>query len=371
MPVRLRLTTLLALLLGLAACEKKDTASTSGASERGARRVVLYTSCDDDLLRALITAFEEETGIDVLEVGDTEATKTVGLYARLVEEQAAPRADVWWSNEPFYTARLAAQGLLEPYTSASGEASFPRGWPGEHRASDGSWYAFALRARVIAYDTRKLQPAGVPRTLRDLAEPTWKGKVGLARPSFGTTAGHIAALVHLWGEEPTRQWLMAMEDQGLRLYDGNSSVVRAIAAGEIEIGLTDTDDVFAAMEEHLPVALVYEADETGGSGLRTPESVEPMMGFGALVIPNTAGLVRGGPNPAEARALLDFLISERAERILMTSRSRNVPVREGAARELFERHPMARIDPAGRVNLEAVASEIESARRLVEGVFGG
>lgn len=366
------MTTLLAMLLALTACERNDPASASGPSGTNPRRVVLYTSCDQDILRPIIDAFEQDTGIDVLEVADTEATKTVGLYARLLDEQAAPRADVWWSNEPFYTARLAHQGLLEPFTPAQSQASLPRGWPEHLRAKDHAWHAFALRARVIAYDTRKLQPGVVPRTLRDLAEPRWHAKVGMARPTFGTTAGHIAALVHLWGEEPTRQWLEAMESQNLRLYDGNSSVVRAIAAGEIELGLTDTDDALAAQQEGLPIAFVYETDETNSNApVLTPDAVEPMMSFGALVIPNTAALVKGAPNPDEARTLLEFLLSERAERLLMTSRSRNVPIREGPAQELFLLHPETNIAPPARVDLDAVANEIETARTLTQGVFGG
>jgi len=359
------LAIVLALLIG---CERTEVQQSQATDEEG-RRVVLYTSCDDYLLREMIAAFEKETGIDVLEVGDTEATKTVGLYTRLVDEKDAPRADVWWSNEPFYTVRLAEQGILEPYTSESGERSFPAGWPDFYRGSDGAWYGFANRARVIAYDTRKFSPEEVPTTLRDLAEPAWKGKVGMARPLFGTTVGHIAALVYLWGEEPTRQWLQAMEDQGLRLYDGNSSVVRAIAAGEIEIGLTDSDDVWAAQAEGMPIGLVYESSEIEGA--LSPDSVQPMMGFGAIVIPNTVGLVSGAPHPEEARALVDFLISEAGERLIMTSDSRNVPIRASASRELFVLHPETEIQPAANVNLEGVADNIETARRLARDVFGG
>jgi len=371
-PMRMRpwLAPLAITLAVLSACERQeDTKQESSTTDE--RRVVLYTSCDDYLLRDMIAAFEKETGIDVLEVGDTEATKTVGLYTRLVDEKDAPRADVWWSNEPFYTVRLAEQGVLEPYTSESNESAFPGGWPTNFRATGGTWYGFAQRARVIAYDTRKHSPESVPTTLRDLAEPQWKGKVGMARPLFGTTVGHIAALVTLWGEEPTRQWLQAMEDQGLRLYDGNSSVVRAIANGEIEIGLTDSDDVWAAQAQGLPIGLVYESNEIDGSLPPTADSVQPMMSFGALVIPNTAGVVRGAPHPAEAKALVDFLISEASERLIMTSDSRNVPVRASPARELFVLYPESQIQPAAYVNLEEVAGNIEAARRLALDVFGG
>ncbi len=116
-----------------AAYDRDDTPVRlrEGAGKRDANAGRRVAACralherDDYLLREMIAAFEKETGIDVLEVGDTEATKTVGLYTRLVDEKDAPRADVWWSNEPFYTVRLAEQGVLEPYESVSGERSFP------------------------------------------------------------------------------------------------------------------------------------------------------------------------------------------------------------------------------------------------------
>lgn len=357
----------------LGGCSKEQAsapATEGGSSDETGRRVVLYTSADPDVRRAVVDAFEKRTGIEVLDVGDTEATKTVGLARRLLDERESPRADVWWSNEPFYTIRLAKQGVFEPYRSETSEAGFPGGWPASARGSDGTWYGFAARARVIAYDTRKLDRAEVPRTLRDLAEPRWTGKVGMARPIFGTTVGHMATLVSLWGEEPTRQWLESMEANGLRLYDGNSSVVRAIADGEIELGLTDTDDVWVAQREGWPVGLVYETREIEGSVPATSESVWPLASFGAIVIPNTAAKVAGGPNSAEAEALLDFLTSEACERLLMTSDARNVPLRPEAAGELFERYPETRIDPPADIDLEEAAESIDTARRLVEDVFG-
>ena len=354
----------------LAGCGKPAEESVANDDNNDGPRVVLYTSADDYLLDQVIAEFEKRTGIEVLEVGDTEATKTVGLYARLGDEKDDPRADVWWSSEPFYTIRLANEGVLEPYVSQSGEQSIAGGWPEYYRGSGDMWYGFSNRARVIAYDTRKLTAEQVPGALRDLAEPEWQGKVGMARPTFGTTVGHVATLVHLWGEEPTRQWLEAMEHNGLRLYDGNSSVVRAIANGEIELGLTDTDDVWAAQAEGMPVDLVYEVRELDSGETITADTVFPMMSFGALTIPNTVGRVAGGPNPEEAAQLIDFLISEANERLIMASDSRNVPIRSGPVSDLWTKYPETRIETAASVDLEAVAGEIETARRLVKDVFG-
>ena len=65
--------------------------------------VVVYVSADDHIARLLIQRFEDQHGIDVRMVGDTEAKKTTGLVQRLRQEQDNPQADVFWSSEIFMT----------------------------------------------------------------------------------------------------------------------------------------------------------------------------------------------------------------------------------------------------------------------------
>ena len=334
------------------------------------RQVVLYAAVDQAAARTLIDAFEVRSGIEVVLVGDTDSTRTVPLASRLESERGSPQADVWWSVEPYYTVRLAEAGVLEPFTATQAEADFGGAWPTTARAADGTWYGFARSARVIAYDTRAIDPEAVPQTLRDLAEPEWNGKVGMARPLFGTTVGHLAALTYLWGEGPTGSWLSAMESNGLRLYDSNTEVVRAIADGEIELGLTDSAAVWAAKARNAPVGLVYEAVETEAGFGATPETVAPLLSFGPLTLPNTVARVRGGPNPDEAAELIEFLLSAEGERLLMGGPWRFVPVRLELADELGSAEPRALIPNPAEPEVEGVADSVDQARAIVTEVLG-
>ncbi|QKK07176.1 MAG: hypothetical protein HND58_02715 [Planctomycetota bacterium] len=109
--------------------------------------MVLYSSVDDFVLRDVVSAFEAESGVKVRLLGDTEATKTTGLLERLIAERDEPRADVWWSSEPFGTIRLAGMGLLAPAGITPPEIT-DAALRGRLDAADGSWFGFALRARA-------------------------------------------------------------------------------------------------------------------------------------------------------------------------------------------------------------------------------
>jgi iron(III) transport system substrate-binding protein len=323
--------------------------ATCGRSGAGSRpEVVLYTSADNYLVHEVVEAFKAETGIDVKLVGDTEATKTTGLVERLLSEQGRPRADVWWSSEPFGTIRLASEGVLEGYTSGV-EKEFVGGWPGAFRGAD--WYGFACRARVVVYNPQRV--TGPPRRVRDLAAPAYAGRIGMARPQFGTTRGQVGQLLLECGEGRYRELLAGLKANRVRLYDGNSSVVRAVAHGEIDVGLTDTDDVWAGERNGWPVKMAFE--ERG-------EECAP----GPILIPNTVGLVKGAPHAADARRFIDFLISAKTERILAASDSRNMPVRPALAAEF----PGTAIPGAATADYARIAAEIPRALAIWDEVMG-
>ncbi len=133
----------------------------------------------------------------------------------------------------------------------------------------------------------------------------------------------------------------AMEDQGLRLYDGNSSVARD--RGRRDRGGPDRlRRRLGRPCRGMPIGLVYESSEIEGALARFRDADDE---FRCAVIPNTVGVVRGAPHPEEAKALVDFLISETSERLIMTSDSRNVPIRESASRAV--RAPPRSRDPPG------------------------
>ena len=126
--------------------------------------VVLYCSVDQVIAEPIIAEFERRNGIKVLARFDTEAAKTVGLVQKIRAESGRPVADVFWSNEIFHTIRLKREGMLAPFKDEQ-----TRNWSGPADAN-GCWYGFALRARVIAYNSQKITASDAPKSLEQLLE---------------------------------------------------------------------------------------------------------------------------------------------------------------------------------------------------------
>lgn len=329
--------------------------SVGCGSRRDGREVVLYCSMDGQVLAPLLARFEASTGRRVLLVGDTEATKTTGLVQRIIAERDRPRADVFWSSEPLGPVRLARAGLLRARISAAAEARIAGGWPGGMRAADGSWYALAPRARVVVVNTREA-PGATMTNLDGLTAERFRGRVGMARPQFGTTRAHMAALLAAHGPERYGDWLGRLRDNGLRLYDGNGAVVRAGARAEIHAGLTDNDDVASGAANGWPVAQLTPHSHLQPWHYRMGEPME--FPFGSMRIPGMVGVVRGGPNPQGAEALIDAILSADVERELASGVWGSMPVDPAAAAG----HPLARVtsgvDPGTLADHEARALEI-------------
>jgi len=316
------------------------------AGSSSAEQVVLYVSADEFLARQVIAAFEREHGIEVRFIGDTEATKTTGLAQRLRQEKENPQADVYWSSEIFLTIALAGEGLFEEHISDA-----VADWPRQHRDGQRRWHAFAARPRVIVYATDRVAAEQVPATWMNLTWDTFRGRIVMADPRFGTTGGHLAAMKAYWNEDIPgfyEAYLLGLKENGVRvLPSGNAGVVRAVAGGEADLGLTDADDVWAAQANGAKVALVYPRHSV--------DEDEP--GNGTLLIPNTVARVRGGPNPRNARLLIDFLLSEAVERMIAESNSHNIPLNPALAGA----YPQYAVDDPLRVDFERAAALRESA----------
>jgi iron(III) transport system substrate-binding protein len=311
-----------------------DPKTTPAQAARG--RVVVYAALDREFAEPILTDYEASTRTEVLAKYDVESTKTVGLANLLMAEASSPRCDLFWNNEILNTIRLKEKGLLAPYHPAhAGDL------PESFRAKDGTWYGFAARGRVLIVNTKFVPEADRPKGIADLADPKWKGKVGIAKPLFGTTATHAACLFTAWGGEKAKAYFRSLKANDVRVVSGNKQVATDVGAGRLAFGLTDTDDAMGELEAGSPVAIVYP--DTGPDGL------------GTLFIPNTLAILKGSPNPKDAEALANYLLSPEVEATLANGPSAQIPV-------LKTTKAPARVETPRSVR--AMAVDFEAAAKL-------
>ncbi len=331
--------------------------------------VVVYTSADDVIARPLLAVFERQTGLTVRMKGDTEATKTTGLVERLRAEHRSGRAgaDVFWSSEPFLTAMLAAEGVLAvlPQDLLPLAEPPPSGAATVQVDAPSRWIGFARRARMVVYHTRRFASANDPALMNIMSDQFCAAAPAIARPQFGTTRGHFAAILAWAGEDEFSRWLRRLKKGGARMVDGNSAVVRAVAQGECSLGLTDTDDVWSGQREGWPVA--------GRAVCHGPTDAHPER-WGPMYLPNTAGVVAGGANPVGAALLVRFLVSEQSERWLMESESHNMPVRpalmDQMRRDLAPFVVEGAADSAGGPSMREVMGAMARSQAIVAAELG-
>jgi iron(III) transport system substrate-binding protein len=305
----MRQTLLLTLILALTilpACSRRADPD---------HRITLYSSVDAGVLKPILDAYTKRTGIAVELVSDTEATKTTGLVNRIITEKDNPRADVWWSGEAVGTAQLSRAGTLAPYRSmaaqAAAQASSLNTWP--LTGNRGDWYGLALRPRVIVYSTRTYStPEAAPRSIDALAAS--KKPVAIANPAFGTTRGHLAAIYLEVGRE---DFIKLMSKIDWRVVDGNAAVIRAVANGECDAGLTDYDDYRGGLGNNWPLGCTFP-------GVTADTPMQP------VATPGTIALVAGAPHPELAKAFIDEMLSVATEQSLAAGDWNSLPVLKAA-----------------------------------------
>ena len=253
----------------------------TGCGKNASSTVVVYTSQDEVFAEPIFREFENQTGIEVRPVYDSEAVKTVGLVNRLLTERNNPQCDVFWNNEEFRTRQLAARGIFRPTNG---------------------WTHLGYRTRRLVINTNLLSAANAPRTFSDATNTLWRGKVALAYPLFGTTSTHFLALRQLWGDEGWQKWCRALAANKPFLVDGNSVVVKQVARGEAWFGFTDSDDIAGAQREGSPIMALPVTEET-------------------LFVPNTVGVIRDCPHPEAAQRLFEFLSDAKVSQKLVELRA--------------------------------------------------
>ena len=255
--------------------------------------VVVYSGRNELLIAPLMQQFTERTGIPVsIRYGQTSE-----MVATILEEGNRSPADVILAQETGALTTLSGAGVLQVLPASVLDTVSPM-----FRDQDGYWIGLSARARVLAYHPGRVAPESLPADLDALVDQQWRGRVGWA-PANASFQSFITHLRSTRGEDVARNWLIGMRDNGTRAYARNTPIILAVASGEIDIGLVNHYYLHALQQERPDAVAVRN---------HYPEN-------GTLLNMAGAGILRTARQPEAALALIEFLVSEAAQRYLVES----------------------------------------------------
>jgi iron(III) transport system substrate-binding protein len=308
------------IVAALAAALVALTASACGDGDGSGDALTVYSGRSEELVAPILERFSEESGVRL----DVRYGDTADLALLLAEEGGRSPADVFFSQSPGATAYLAERDLLAPLPAALTRRVEPR-----FASPQRLWVGVTGRQRVLVYNRELVDRADLPRSVFELTQPRYRGRVGVA-PTNGSFQDFVTAIRQARGDAAAAAFLGGLADNGARAYENNVAIVEAVGRGEIPMGLVNHYYNYRAQAEDPDVASVNHQFAAGD--------------LGGLVLVASVSELASTDQAEEARALVRFLLSEEAQ-TYFTTETFEYPLTRGVAASP-ELPPLARIETA-------------------------
>lgn len=249
-------------------------------------KVTVYMPSPSGLADKLAAAFTEKTGVEVEQFQGT----TGEILARLEAESANPVADVVilasWSDG----LNMKAGDQLESYTPENAD-KINEGWID----ADNTLFGYSASAVGVIYNTT-IYPE-VTGDWKDLADEQYKDDIAIPDPEkSGACKDFLAGLVT--GTEDGEAVMQAWADNGLTVPGANKAALEAVTTGEKGILIAGVDyNAYSSIDKGEPLAIYYPAS-------------------GTVVNPRPAMILKTAPNMDNAKAFVDFIFSEDAQKLV-------------------------------------------------------
>ena len=285
------LSTCLALLLAvsLVGCQSGDDGDSG--------ELVIYSGRSKALVDSLVERYRQKTDATVSVRYGSDAQ----LLAALNEEGDQSPADVFWANTTGALGNAIDNDLLTtlPDTLLDRPARFA--------PSGGRWVPVTTRFRVLAYNAETVDSTALPASVADLpGMEGMEGRIGWT-PTYSSFQDFVTALRVLEGDDTASAWLQGIEALNPKSYSSNTPMIQALAAGEIDIALTN----------HYYVLRLKHGDAKSDA---TPQPGAPVETYsfaegdvGNLALVTGAGVLQTSDQSPEAQRFLRFLLSDDAQ----------------------------------------------------------
>jgi iron(III) transport system substrate-binding protein len=274
---------------------------TGGVASAQKGTVVYYSSGGAKVAKVLVKTFNEmypDITVETIIGGTGELT------TRIKAEKQNPRGDVFRAAvEAFHSF----PELFESYQTNQ-DALFSRNLVGKSH----KFYAYSTAIQLFIVNTGLMTEVAAPKSWKALGNPKYKGKIIMAHPAVsGSAFRQIAQMVHLhgWG-------LVGKVVDNTNFVAKSRLVYTNVAKGEYAIGVTEESKPYRMAKDGYPTIAVYPAEGVA-------------MSYGAV------GLIKGGPNPKNARLFADFINSKEGHQIAVKVENRRSPRADVAAPKLM------------------------------------
>jgi iron(III) transport system substrate-binding protein len=138
--------------------------------------------------------------------------------------------------------------------------------PSNFRDPDSAWIGTSGRARSIPYNTDALSASDIPADIMSFPDTdAFAGEIGWT-PTYSSFQAFVTAMRILEGEEATREWLNGMQELGVSTYGDEFQIARAVADGELSVGLANhyyIQRVLARRGSDAPLSTAFTRNDAG------------------------------------------------------------------------------------------------------------
>jgi iron(III) transport system substrate-binding protein len=322
-------------LIGLSAILAASFSTLAG-------EVNVYSYRQAFLVEPLFAEFTKQTGTKVNVVF---AKK--GMAERLAREGEHSPADVLLTTDISRLIELQEKDLLQPVNSPAIEAAIPS----QFQADDNTWFGLTTRVRNI-YSAKRL--GNVDFNYEDLADAKYKGKICTRSGKHPYNVALVSSMIAEHGEAKTLEWLKGVKANLARKPQGNDrGQVQAIHQGLCDVSLGNSY-YFGKMLTNKEQKVWADA-----VNINFPNQ----SNRGAHVNISGIGMAKYSPNALDAKALMEFLVSEKAQQMYAET-NMEYPVREGVpTSELVAAWGKFKSDT---LPLETIAKHRKAALKLID-----
>jgi iron(III) transport system substrate-binding protein len=234
------------------------------------------------------------------------AAGTPVAYGRIVEWKGRPEADIFWGGESALFDKLAEQKLLArlelpPAVMDAIPATIGKPKPIYLKDPKGFWTGTVLEPYGLVYHPKLLARLGVPepKDWDDLLHPKLRGNVAQCAPSRSSSS-HATYEVILQRDGDDKGWnFLKRLAANTGMFTARSrDVPSVVAKGEFAAGFA------------VPSYMAFE-DRLAGFDIKF---VAPKT---AWITPEPIAILAGAKHPRAARAFIEFMLSERGQRVAM------------------------------------------------------